>query len=301
MREPRSSRRPSILAIAAVGAVALALYFVWPSGLLEERPDAPTAATPPPMPARATSESTVDVAPVPGPSDAAVVAIDTGIAQTSLPLKLLVTSAQEDASLSFARIEDLQHGHEQVAKAGRTLRDRPKVTLVAIEPESVLLDNYGVVERLPLDPDGNRFMDRSTAEAATLEMTEEEHARRQEIGRRLRELTDAGADYERRHDVEGVLSEVDMQPLYSEEGELMGVRLSDVEPDGFFATAGLHPGDVVTSINGRPFGSPSAVADLASDFALNGEFALAVERPDGSQEVVTVSADSINEAVAAQD
>jgi type II secretory pathway component PulC len=121
------------------------------------------------------------------------------------------------------------------------------------------------------------------------------------MGRRLRELTDAGADYERRHDVEGVLTEVDMQPLYSEEGELMGVRLSDVEPGGVFSNAGLRPGDVVTSINGLPFGSPSAVAELASDFALHGEFALAVERPDGSQEIVTISADSLNETIAAQD
>jgi hypothetical protein len=89
---------------------------------------------------------------------------------TSLPLRLLVTAVQANPARSFARIEDAQSAVTRLMFQGQVFEDRPFVTLVAIEPEAVLLDNHGALERLPLAPGGRQITGvpgpRSTAATA---------------------------------------------------------------------------------------------------------------------------------------
>ena len=104
---------------------------------------------------------------------------------------------------------------------GAKFEGRPTVTLVTIESERVLLDNYGTLEQLPLDPDGIQL----TGEGGLLdgdpeyELGEDERERRRAMGERLRALRD-----DEREPVitrGGLLEDVDVLPLYEDE-ELSG-------------------------------------------------------------------------------
>ena len=80
--------------------------------------------------------------------------VDHAVPTTSLPLRLLATAVQEDPSRSFARIEDDEASRAQMLSRGQVFEGRPQVVLVTIESGSVLLDNQGRLERLPLEPGG---------------------------------------------------------------------------------------------------------------------------------------------------
>ncbi|MBW2287983.1 MAG: hypothetical protein JRG80_22375 [Deltaproteobacteria bacterium] len=86
------------------------------------------------------------------PEDAAEV--EDTVPTTSLALRLLATMVQEEPSRSLARVADAQLPNAQMMLQGQVFEGRPHVTLVAIESDSVLLANYGTLERLPLEPDG---------------------------------------------------------------------------------------------------------------------------------------------------
>jgi hypothetical protein len=83
--------------------------------------------------------------------------VDESVPATSLPLRLVATVVHEDPSRSLARIEDAQSSDAHMLLQGQAFEGRPGVTLVTIEPHSVLLDNYGTLERLPLEPNGLQF------------------------------------------------------------------------------------------------------------------------------------------------
>ena len=74
-----------------------------------------------------------------------------------LPLRLNATVVQEDPSRSLARVEDAQLSDAQMLLQGQVFEGRPHVRLITIESDSVLIDNYGTLERLPLEPGGLQF------------------------------------------------------------------------------------------------------------------------------------------------
>jgi len=118
---------------------------------------------PPPVAATTSNARTLSLAPVPTAlPDRSAAAMnssedDDAVPTTSLPFRLLATMVQDDDSRSLARIKDAKRSNAQMLLPGQAFEDRPQVTLVAIEPDSVLLDNSGSLERLPLEPGGLRL------------------------------------------------------------------------------------------------------------------------------------------------
>lgn len=133
----------------------------WPP--LVPRPLEPEAETAAP---REPPHGNLNLAPLP---EAAREPVDPGPPQTipvtSLPLRLLATAVQEDTSRSFARIQDSQLSGARLMAIGKAFEGRPGVKIVAIEPSSVLIDNQGILERVPLAPEGRVLTGRPSPES----------------------------------------------------------------------------------------------------------------------------------------
>jgi hypothetical protein len=123
----------------------------------------------------------------------------------------------------------------------------------------------------------------------------QEIERRRAAAARLRKLIEAGPDATEPAIAGGLLAEADPQPIY-ENGELLGIELQNVRPDGFYARLGLREGDLVQSINGAPL---DASGKLLREIASSPEIHLLVERSNGRQERITVLRQQILEGLQA--
>lgn len=235
------------------------------------RPAPPASGSPTPPPARSRAagapEDTVDAAGDRVP--------------TQLVLRLLATFVHEDRTRSFARIEDVQLATDRLLIEGQSLAQRPYVRLVEIHPDHVVLDNYGVLERLPLDPEGVQLPGDLASRGAGAVLDEEEREHRRALSEDLRILTDMGEEFEPRTTRGGILAEADVQPVY-EDGEMVGVQLGQIREGSVYQRAGLADGDVITSINGTSLGGPSAAAQVITALASSEAIRIGVRRSDGS-------------------
>jgi hypothetical protein len=123
----------------------------------------------------------------------------------------------------------------------------------------------------------------------------EEIERRHTQAARIRRLIEAGPDATGPATGGGLLAEGDPHPVY-ENGELRGVELNNLKPDGLYVRLGLREGDLVQSVNGIGLEDGAAVVEeVATAPALD----VAVERTDGTQDHIAVLREQILEALAA--
>lgn len=147
---------------------------------------------------------------------------------------------------------------------------------------------------LPIEPD--QVSDSDPAPAAE-GPDAEEIARRRAMAARLRKLIEEGKDALEPPVVGGLLAEGEPAPVY-ENGELLGVELQNVRPNGFYAQLGLREGDLVQSINGVGLQSINdmeldASGKLLAEFVSSPRIELQVERSDGTQGVIAVTREEI--------
>jgi general secretion pathway protein C len=292
------SRKLAIVLLGCAVSIAAAVVIVRGMGSTPQ----PAAEKPEPIPSqeRASAPLVPESALEPPPAQPARPPAEAPeqIPLTGLPLRLLATVTEQEPHLSLAHIEDIQHASQQLLKEGQTLKDRPYVTLVRIEPDSVLLDNYGVQERLMLDADGRRLTGDTILagdEMGGVELSEEERERRRQLSQRLRAIMDAGADYQPVLETGGLLDDAVLHPRYDEGGELTGIELSEIRPGSVYDKAGIREGDVLTSVNGVAVGSPRAAGDIVALLASSERLEVEVERSDGTEEVVSVSLEELLE------
>lgn len=157
--KPRFGRYLAVLAfVSMLGFVFLNYRDPWPPIVSPPLVPAPEVPAPP-------STNTLSLAPPPAveadpsttPEHAAEAEIEDTVPMTSLPLRLNATVVQEDPSRSLARVEDAQLSDAQMLLQGQVFEGRPHVRLITIESDSLLIDNYGTLERLPLEPGGLQF------------------------------------------------------------------------------------------------------------------------------------------------
>lgn len=122
---------------------------------------------------------------------------------------------------------------------------------------------------------------------------EEELERRRAAAARLRARIAAGPEASGPVVATGLLAEADPRPVY-EDGELLGIELQNVRPDGLFARLGLREGDLVQSINGAPLDESGA---LLREIIGSPQVVLQVEQMDGTQRDVTVPRQQILEGL----
>lgn len=164
-----AARRFRSLLVGLVVATVLGFTFFlnyrdpWPP--LVPRPLVPESEAPR-EPLREVPHGNLNLAPLPEAQPEPNVSGSAGVDSsdspplTTLPLRLLATAVQDDASRSFARIADAQLSGARLMVVGQSLEGRPQVAVVAIEPTSVLIENRGTLERLPLAPEGRQLTGR---------------------------------------------------------------------------------------------------------------------------------------------
>jgi hypothetical protein len=160
---PRFARYLAGLAfVSMLGFVFLNYRDPWPPIVPPPLAPAPQIPAPP-------STNTLSLAPPPpavAPDQATTpgraAAVEDTVPTTSLPLRLNATVVQEDPSRSLARVEDAQLSDAQMLLQGQVFEGRPHVRLITIDSDSVLIDNYGTLERLLLEPGGLQFTPESS-------------------------------------------------------------------------------------------------------------------------------------------
>jgi hypothetical protein len=143
-----------------------------------------------------------------------------------------------------------------------------------------------IAPEVPLEPDRVSRSDPAPADEGP---DAEEIARRHEAAARLRKLIAEGKNALEPPTAGGLLAEGDPNPVY-ENGELLGIELQNLRPDGFYARLGLREGDLVQSINGVGL---DASARLVEEFVRAPLVELQVERRDGTQAVIAVPREQI--------
>jgi hypothetical protein len=121
----------------------------------------------------------------------------------------------------------------------------------------------------------------------------EEIERRRAAAARIRKWIEAGPNATDPPIGGGLLAEGDPHPVY-ENGELLGVELQNLRPDGFYTRLGLREGDLVQSINGIGLGDSGA---LLQEIAGSRTIELSIERVDGSQDRISVPREQLLEGL----
>jgi len=172
-----------------------------------------------------------------------------------------------------------------VRDAASPLGPHPGAPLAAPVP----IDDAARIQRLLPDLD-LAALEAAVAAAADAELEDpgwEEIERRRQTAERLREWIAAGPRATGPALFGGLLAEGETVPVYAD-GELRGIELQNVRPDGFYARLGLREGDLVESINGVTFDAPDASGALLRELARSPQIELSVERSDGTPERITV-------------
>lgn len=139
----------------------------------------------------------------------------------------------------------------------------PGLKLVGVAFDHVLLDRGGARESLFLDQSG---------EAPVANPATPLPAPTPEIG-----ATPAGASASGEMSPAALKAGVGFVPR-TEEGRVTGLVVQPQGDGAAFRAAGLRPGDVIRSVNGRPIGSAGDAAQLANQLAPGARIALEVER-----------------------
>lgn len=140
----------------------------------------------------------------------------------------------------------------------------PGVRLVGVAFDHVLLDRGGARESLFLDQSG---------EAAIANASTPLPAPTPEIGL----AAASGANASGEMSPESLKAGVGFAPR-TESGRVTGLVVQPQGDGAIFRAAGLRPGDVIRSVNGRPIGSASDAAALANQIAPGARISLEVER-----------------------
>lgn len=140
----------------------------------------------------------------------------------------------------------------------------PGVRLVGVAFDHVLLDRGGARESLFLDQSG---------EAAIANASIPLPAPTPEVGLAAASGTNASGEIS----PESLKAGVGFAPR-TESGRVTGLVVQPQGDGAIFRAAGLRPGDVIRSVNGRPIGSASDAAALANQIAPGARISLEVER-----------------------
>jgi type II secretion system protein C len=285
-RDARVGRGARLSALAALGLLCLAVGWLLARYASDPGPaPPPAAAVLPERPAPVAEAPEATPAPAAEPAPAP-------IPLTALPLRLLGTTVDTDPRRSLAAIEDLEAASYQVMNEGDGFRHREQVLLVHIDVDHVLLDNAGRLEKLPLDPAIAAALEGGQPPGYRLSGQAREERRR--LAERLRELQETGGGGVTSRG--GLLAEGEALPVY-QDGEMVGIQLEAIRPGGFYDELGLRDGDLVLSVNGVPFGGPTATAELLAELTTSRTLELDVQRGDGSQVSIPVPTQRVIEGL----
>lgn len=209
--------------------------------------------------------------------------------KTKLPLRLLGTQVHSIRENSKAAVADKSGKFHELLYLGDTPERHPQARLVKIERGRVILENRGRREELLLaeatfNPQAKRSDRRrpSRARGARVQATAPTP-----IAERLRELQ---IDTNEGRNARDLFNQAKIAPKL-DEGQMVGVELSEIEPGSLYEKLGLSEGDVITSFNGIDLDTAAAGARVLNQFLEAEEFE--IELADG--DIMSLDAEELQE------
>lgn len=191
--------------------------------------------------------------------------------ETQLNLKLLgILANRQSPSQSRALIAP-GNGDDQPYALGQAVTSG--VLLKAIFPDRVVLSRNGKLETLRLDLDQTSASNESDVPIAVAGQSAANSEKMSEIRTQLLANPAAAAQFIR------------VQPVEAPGGGQMGYRIYPGSNHSAFTATGLHPGDIVTAINGVPLNNPAQTLQLLSELSQAQQVSVSVKR--GSQTLTT--------------
>ena len=191
--------------------------------------------------------------------------------ETQLNLQLLGILANRTIPQDSRALINGGSGGEKPYSIGDAIR--PGVSLKAIFPDRVVLSRKGSLETLKLNrdqPNSNASnvpiaVDRGAAGNASAKLSQI----RNEL---LANPTQAG-------------NFIRVQPVEAGGGRQVGYRIYPGPNRAAFQASGLHPGDLVTAVNGVPLNNPAQTLQLLSQLSQAQSVSLSIQRGNQSQTV----------------
>lgn len=169
------------------------------------------------------------------------------------PLALLSTSVAETPALSIATLMDQDSEATELVRPGESLAAHPEIAVSEIGPRWVELKSGASAWILELEPEPAR---RVVGPADLQRILGDPDLTTDD---RVRRLLAAGAG---ERTLNNILSEASFAP-YEERGQIAGLVVTAVQPDGFYARVGLARGDVIREVNGIRLNGRDALEDVA--------------------------------------
>ncbi len=210
---------------------------------------------------------------------------DQDLEETKLPLTLLGTIASSDQRVASAALQNNASRKHEVVKVGDRLQQFPDVEVIAIHRQRVVLNNKGRREELKIDDEGPAVAARRPPprRKSRASRRRSRRADRESLQDRLAKLAETGGG----RNAAAVFTGGKARPHF-EDGEMVGLQLTDLKPDGIYDKLGFLDGDVVTSINGQKIDSPSSSQDLFKALREGESLEAEVLRADGTIETKSI-------------
>lgn len=202
--------------------------------------------------------------------------------ETELPLELLGTAAAADPQHSWAAVKDLEEGTHRVVRVDDVLRGEARV--LRIDRRRIVLQNGARREELALSEEERQSRPQRSARAsATRRRAERSRERLAERVRRLGEnryeVPRSGVE-EAANNPAALFSQARILPKY-EDGTMVGVQLSSIEPGSLFEKIGIREGDTITEFNGIEVTGQQQSAQVLRELVDAREFDVTVTGRDG--------------------
>jgi len=220
------------------------------------------------------------------------VEVDEDLQATKLPLDLLGTVASPNPQLSWAAIQDKEARKHLVLRLHDDVKEG-KARVMRIEPKRVVLSENGELRELvladsqavpaPLDAGARKRSGRRSRAAWRRSSRSRSAAKPPESPSNLEQILNNPTQ---------LLSQASILPKY-EDGEMVGLQVSAIQPGSLYEKAGVNEGDVITEINGIKINSPEQSYNILREIAGADTADIGLIGKDGVPRTATVSLSDI--------
>jgi general secretion pathway protein C len=202
--------------------------------------------------------------------------VDELLTATKLPLRLLGTVLSLDPATSRATIEDKSSRKHEVLRTGDSLQAYAQVEVAAIERGRVILLNEDRREELRLQENSRPTAPVPKRTARRSRSRRSSRTRTANLGILSERLKDLQSDSGLSRSAADLLTQGRLAPKYHE-GEMVGMRINDIQPGSLYEKIGIEDEDVIVSVNGIAMDSAAAGSKILSQLIGDGEIKIDID------------------------
>jgi len=229
------------------------------------------------------------------PGDALPPQEEEDLAKTKLPLRLLGTAAHEEASYSWAAVEDLETREHHVVRVGQRLKNRADV--LRIERRRIVLQNGARREELALEEDGVPKTTRRRASSRrppARNRARPPRAARKPANPTVQRLAENRFSLQR--DEVAAIANNPSELLSSnqarilpkwENNQMVGLQVNAIQSGSIWQQIGVKDGDTIVGLNGNAITGQEGGQELMQQLGSAEEFTVDVRGSDGKTRTVT--------------